>query len=59
MSWTFLFFFLAIVGSPIPDEVGITLMDLTHYSKFRILSLAFIANAFGIAAIVGVGVAVN
>lgn len=55
----FLMIGLAIVGSPIPDEVGITLMDLTHYSKFRILSLAFIANMFGIAAIVGVGVAVN
>jgi len=50
---------LAIIGSPIPDEVGITLMDLTHYSRAKILAMAFIANGFGIAAIVGVGVAVN
>lgn len=55
----FLLIGLAIVGSPIPDEVGITLMDLTHYSKIRILSLAFLANMFGIAAIVGVGAVVG
>lgn len=55
----FLMIGLAIVGSPIPDEVGITLMDLTHYSRFRILTMAFFANMFGIAAIVGVGVAIS
>lgn len=55
----FLMMGLAIVGSPIPDEVGITLMDLTHYSRFKILTMAFFANMFGIAAIVGVGVAIS
>ncbi len=46
---------VAIIGSPIPDEVGLTLMDLSHYSKQKILALCFMANTLGISAIVGAG----
>lgn len=51
----FLILGVGIIGSPIPDEIGLTLMDLSHYSKAKILALCFFANAAGIAAIVGVG----
>ncbi len=46
---------VAIIGSPIPDEIGLTLMDLSHYSKQKILALCFMANTLGISAIVGAG----
>lgn len=44
-----------IIGSPIPDEIGLTLLDLSHYSKARILTICFLANAAGIATIVWAG----
>lgn len=52
-----LFFLIGacIIGSPIPDEIGLTLLDLSHYSKWRILTICFLANAAGIATIVLVG----
>ncbi len=51
----FLIIGVGIIGSPIPDEIGLTLMDLSHYSKAKILALCFMANSIGIAAIVGAG----
>jgi len=51
----FLLIGVGIIGSPIPDEIGLTLMDLSHYSKPKILALCFVSNAFGISAIVGAG----
>lgn len=44
----------AIVASPIPDEIGLALLDISHMSKVKILLLCAVANAVGIAAIVGV-----
>lgn len=44
----------AVVASPLPDEIGLALLDISHLSKFRILVLCAIANFAGIAAIVAV-----
>jgi len=51
----FLLIGVGIIGSPIPDEIGLTLMDLSHYSKPKILALCFMSNTIGISAIVGAG----
>jgi hypothetical protein len=41
-----------VLGSPLPDEVGIAMLGMTQYSKARILLVAFLANSVGIAVIV-------
>jgi hypothetical protein len=41
-----------VLGSPLPDEVGIAMLGMTQHSKLTILSVAFLANALGIAFIV-------
>lgn len=43
---------IVIIGSPLPDELGITVMDVSHWSEGRIIIICAFANAIGISALV-------
>jgi Co/Zn/Cd efflux system component len=48
---------LGIISSPLPDELGITLLEMSRFSKTRILVLCFFANMLGVIAVVAAGYA--
>jgi len=52
INWIMSLCGIFVLGSPLPDEVGIAMLGMTQYSKFRILVVAFLANFVGIAFIV-------
>jgi hypothetical protein len=52
VSWLMALVGIFVLGSPLPDEVGIAMLGMTQYSKARILLVAFVANFVGIAIIV-------
>lgn len=51
-SWTFPVFGAVIIASPLPDEIGISLLGLSKISTFKFLLLSFVLNAIGIFLIV-------
>jgi hypothetical protein len=52
VNWIMSLCGMFVLGSPLPDEVGIAMLGMTQYSKFRILVVAFLANFVGISFIV-------
>ncbi len=51
-SWTFPVFGAIIIASPLPDEIGVSLMGISKLSMFKFLILSFILNVIGIFLIV-------
>ena len=51
-SWTLPVIGAAIIASPLPDEVGISLMGISKLKTYQFLLLSFILNAIGIFLIV-------
>lgn len=51
-SWTLPVIGALIIASPLPDEVGISLMGLTKLDTKKFLVIAFIMDALGVALIV-------
>jgi len=43
-----------IIASPLPDEVGVSLLGITHYNLEKFLLLSFILNFIGILIITGI-----
>lgn len=51
-SWTFPVFGAIIIASPLPDEIGVSLMGISKLGMFKFLILSFILNVIGIFLIV-------
>lgn len=51
-SWTLPVIGAIIIASPLPDEIGVSLLGLSKISTFKFLIFSFILNAFGIFLIV-------
>lgn len=47
-SWTFPVLGAIIIASPLPDEIGVSLMGIARMKKSRFVVLSFILNATGI-----------
>lgn len=47
-SWTLPVMGAAIIASPLPDEVGISLMGISKLKTYQFLLISFILNAIGI-----------
>lgn len=54
VSWTLPLLGAFIIASPLPDELGISLLGLSKISDFRFMVISFLSNAFGILAIASV-----
>jgi len=51
-SWTFPVFGAIIIASPLPDELGVSLMGIAKMKTYQFIVLSFILNAVGIFLIV-------
>ncbi len=47
-SWTFPVLGAAIIASPLPDEIGVSLMGISKMSTVKFLCISFVLNAIGI-----------
>lgn len=47
-SWTLPVIGAIIIASPLPDEIGVSLMGITKMSTFHFLLISFVLNAIGI-----------
>lgn len=45
----------AVISSPLPDEIGVSMLGISHLSKIKIILLCTLADALGLAAVVGAG----
>jgi len=46
---------IGIIGSPLPDELGLGILDISHLHKAKILLICFAANLLGVLTIVAAG----
>ena len=53
-SWTFPIFGAIVIASPLPDEIGVSLMGISKLKTYHFLILSFILNFVGIFLIVSV-----
>lgn len=51
-SWTFPVFGAIVIASPLPDELGVSLMGIAKMKTYQFIILSFILNAVGIFLIV-------
>lgn len=54
IAWTLPMIGIFIIASPLPDELGISLLGLSKISQTKFMLISFISNAFGILAIASV-----
>ncbi len=54
VAWTLPIIGIFIIASPLPDELGISLLGLSKISQTKFMLISFISNAFGILAIASV-----
>ncbi|KKR78269.1 MAG: hypothetical protein UU23_C0001G0033 [Candidatus Curtissbacteria bacterium GW2011_GWA1_40_9] len=47
-SWVFPVFGAIVIASPLPDELGVSLMGISRMKTYQFLFLSFILNAVGI-----------
>ena len=52
-SWLLPILGAVIIASPIPDEIGISILGLSKVKKWQFLLIAFVLNALGIMAVIG------
>ena len=53
-SWTFPVFGAIIIASPLPDELGVSLIGISKMKTYNFLLLSFILNALGIFLVISV-----
>lgn len=53
--WAFPILGALVIASPLPDEVGVSMMGLSRISKWKFLLITFILNAAGILLVVSLG----
>lgn len=57
--WTFPVFGAIIIASPLPDELGVSLMGIAKMKTSRFLIFSFILNAIGIFLIISASLIIN
>src|SRR3989344_8257733 len=58
-SWMFLVFGAIVIASPLPDEIGVSLMGIGKMKTYQFLILSFILNATGIFLVVSASKFIN
>lgn len=58
-SWTFPVIGAVIIASPLPDEVGVSLMGISKLKTYQFLLISFILNAIGIFLVVSASVVIK
>ncbi len=58
-SWTFPVLGAAIIASPLPDEIGVSLMGISKLKTHQFLLISFILNAIGIFLVVSASVVIK
>ena len=58
-SWTLPVFGAVIIASPLPDEMGISLINLSKMNTFKFILLSYILNSIGIFLIVSASVVIK
>lgn len=48
IAWTLPIIGIAIIASPLPDELGISLLGLSKMSETKFIFISFVSNAVGI-----------
>ncbi|MBI2590893.1 MAG: hypothetical protein HYW33_03385 [Candidatus Blackburnbacteria bacterium] len=51
-SWTLPFVGALIIASPLPDEIGVSLMGLSKMKAWQFLAISFALNALGITLVI-------
>lgn len=46
---------IGIIGSPLPDEIGIGILDISHLGTIKILAICLTANLVGVLLVTGTG----
>lgn len=54
IAWLLPIFGALIIASPLPDELGVSLLGLTEISQKKLIVISYISNFFGILAIAAV-----
>lgn len=58
-SWTLPVIGAIIIASPLPDEIGVSLMGIAHMKTYQFLLISFILNAIGIFLVVSASVIIK
>lgn len=58
-SWTLPVLGAAIIASPLPDEVGVSLMGISKLKTYQFLLISFILNAIGIFLVVSASIVIK
>jgi len=58
-SWTFPVVGAAMIASPLPDEIGISLMGISKLKTYQFLLLSFVLNAVGIFLVVSASLVIK
>ncbi len=58
-SWTLPVMGAVIIASPLPDEVGVSLMGISKMKTFQFLIISFLLNAIGIFLVVSVSLVIK
>ena len=51
-SWVFFVFGAIVVATPLPDELGLALLGISHFRASYVLAICFVLNALGIFGII-------
>lgn len=54
IAWTLPIIGVFIIASPLPDELGVSLLGLSRMSESKFILISYLSNAFGILAIASV-----
>ncbi len=54
LAWTLPIIGGLIIASPLPDELGVSVLSMSKVSENRFITISFISNAFGILAIASI-----
>lgn len=46
---------IGVIASPLPDELGISLLDISHLSKPKLLLICYVSNLVGVSLVVAAG----
>ncbi|MCX6782912.1 MAG: hypothetical protein NTZ20_02875 [Candidatus Levybacteria bacterium] len=58
-SWTLPVFGAVIIASPLPDEIGVSLMGISKLKTYQFLLISFILNAIGIFLVVSASIIIK
>jgi len=47
-SWILLLGSIVVISTPLPDEIGITMMGISHFKRVALLAICFVLNTLGL-----------